>query len=114
MKNPFLKPKVKKESAVEEYLVQQVALAGGEARKVQFIGRQGAPDRVVILPGLLVWVELKSVTGTLRHAQAREHTRLREMAQEVFIIRTKPEVDFYLNEWIQQSEQWKKHARAEK
>lgn len=111
MKNPYLKPKVKKESTVEQYLVQQVELAGGEARKVAFIGRQGAPDRVVILPGVIAWVELKSATGTLRYAQEREHIRLREMGQEVFVLRTKEEVDIYLREWVYTSSEWKTGQR---
>ena len=104
MKNPFAKPKVKKESTVEKYLVQEVINAGGEARKVQFIGRQGATDRVVIFPFVIVWVELKSATGTLRFAQEREHQRLREMGQQVFVIRTKEEVDLYVREWAQESQ----------
>lgn len=113
MKNPFLKKRVKKESTVELYLKKQVELAGGEVRKLAFLGRQGAPDRVAILPGVLVFVELKSAVGKLRPAQEREHERLKLMGQHVVTIREKWEVDFLLGKWIKLSEQWKKDLNAE-
>jgi hypothetical protein len=39
-----------RESVIEKYLVQQVKALGGEVRKVKWIGRRGAPDRIVMLP----------------------------------------------------------------
>ena len=39
-----------RESAIEQYLVKRVGELGGEVRKVQWGGRRGAPDRVVMLP----------------------------------------------------------------
>ncbi|QII84231.1 VRR-NUC domain-containing protein [Bordetella hinzii] len=39
-----------RESQVENYLVEQVKMLGGEVRKVRWIGRNGAPDRLVMLP----------------------------------------------------------------
>lgn len=39
-----------RESVVEAHLVKRVKALGGEVRKVQWIGRRGAPDRVVMLP----------------------------------------------------------------
>ena len=113
MKNPLLKKRVKKESNVETYLKEQVELAKGEVRKLAFIGRQGAPDRVVLLPGVLVFVELKSAVGKLKGPQEREHERLKAMGQHVVTIREKWEVDFFLGEWIKLSEQWKKNLNAE-
>ena len=38
-----------RESSIEDYLVRRVKELGGECRKVQWIGRKGAPDRVVML-----------------------------------------------------------------
>ena len=40
-----------RERDVEQYLVEQVKAKGGEVRKVKWIGRNGAPDRIVMLPG---------------------------------------------------------------
>jgi hypothetical protein len=36
-----------RESQIEKYLVAKVKELGGEVRKVQWVGRRGAPDRVV-------------------------------------------------------------------
>lgn len=38
------------EAKIEAYLVKQVKALGGEVRKVKWIGRRGAPDRLVMLP----------------------------------------------------------------
>lgn len=40
-----------RESDIEKYLVKRVKELGGECRKIQFIGRPGAPDRLVMLDG---------------------------------------------------------------
>ena len=93
------------ERAVERYLAQQVRRYGGECRKVSFVGHTGAPDRVVMLPaqqnqiGLVFWVELKTLTGALRHAQVREHARMRALGQLVYVLRTPEEVDACLDMW---------------
>ena len=111
--NPFRNKRVKKESNVERHLTQQVQLAGGEVRKLTFIGRRGAPDRVVMLPGVLVFVELKSAVGSLSPPQKREHARLKAMGQHVVTTREEWEVDFFLGSWIKMSEQWKKALNVE-
>lgn len=40
-----------RERDIEKHLVQRVKALGGEVRKVQWPGRRGAPDRLVMLPG---------------------------------------------------------------
>ena len=91
-----------RESRIESYLVQQVKAHGGEVRKVQWIGRNGAPDRVVMMParlaastidcawcnpkGLAVWVELKATGEAPTAAQLREHKRMRGVGQIVLVI----------------------------
>lgn len=40
-----------RESQIEKHLVKRVKELGGECRKIQWIGRRGAPDRLVMLPG---------------------------------------------------------------
>lgn len=39
-----------RESKIEAHLIKRVKEIGGETRKVQWIGRDGAPDRLVMLP----------------------------------------------------------------
>lgn len=98
-----------RERDIEDYLVKRVKAMGGEVRKVQWIGRNSAPDRFVMLPpkfvreagdvlvyeGLGVWVELKSPqtiktfpADARERAQAREHKRMRELGQRVEVIGT--------------------------
>lgn len=48
-----------RESAVERYLIRQIEEAGGETRKVKWIGRTRAPDRLVLMDGFACFVELK-------------------------------------------------------
>lgn len=85
-----------RERDIEDYLVKRVKAMGGEVRKVQWIGRVGAPDRLVMLPfneslysGRLkttVWVELKAPGAKPRPSQLREHDRMRAMGQRVEVI----------------------------
>ena len=85
-----------KESDIEDYLVKRVREKGGEVRKVKWIGRNGAPDRLVMLKGIhnhTVWVELKApgLAALFPHTpherqQHREHERMRAMGQRVVVI----------------------------
>lgn len=85
-----------RESIIEKHLVKRVKELGGEVRKVQWVGRRGAPDRLVMLPFgyrsgpnssiRTFWVELKA-TGIKPEAhQLREHARMRAMGQRVVVI----------------------------
>jgi hypothetical protein len=95
-----------RERIIEEYLVAKVKQLGGEVRKVVWVARNSAPDRLVMLPGkpssqgyqprqggVTIWVELKASGGKLKfpcdareRAQQREHLRMRAMGQRVEII----------------------------
>lgn len=81
-----------RESTIEKYLVAQVKAIGGEVRKVQWLGRNGAPDRVVMLPRAsiwlhrTVWVELKAPGKAPEPHQLREHKRMRNVGQTVVVI----------------------------
>jgi len=83
-----------KEKVVETYLVRAVEEAGGEAFKVQFIGRRACPDRVVMLPGRpCIWVEVKAPGEKPRVDQQRMHTRMRALGQTVEVVDTLDTVD---------------------
>lgn len=75
-----------RESVIERRLVERVRALGGEVRKVQWIGRRGAPDRLVMLPAGCCWVELKAPGKTAEPHQVREHERMRRMGQRVEVI----------------------------
>ncbi len=82
-----------RERDVERYLVRQVKTAGGEVRKVKWLGRRGAPDRLAMLPGFSVWVEVKAPGVPLKKHQQREHERMRRMGQTVAVIDSVAGVD---------------------
>lgn len=107
-----------KERDIERYLVRRVKELGGECRKVKWIGRSGAPDRLVMLPpqNLLawdnvihpgavrlrepfsrvartIWVELKAPGEKATAAQQREHQRMRAMGQCVEVVDSFERVD---------------------
>jgi hypothetical protein len=106
-----------RESTIEKYLVKRVKELGGEVRKVMWLGRRGAPDRLVMLPGrpidfqvtvaavmrtyttpaLTVWVELKAPGKVAEPHQAREHARMRKMGQWVVVIDSLEGVDRLLS-----------------
>ena len=98
-----------KERDIERHLVNRVKELGGEVRKVQWVGRRGAPDRLVMLPeqrkrvrhdgpwgtryydrlvssARTVWVELKAPGKKPEPHQLREHNRMRAMGQRVEVI----------------------------
>lgn len=84
-----------RERDVEAHLVKRVKELGGEVRKVQWVGRLGAPDRLVMFPFMLeadggytssIWVELKAPGAKPRPSQVREHERMRAMGQRVVVI----------------------------
>lgn len=75
-----------RERDVEQYLVEQVKAKGGEVRKVRWIGRHGAPDRIVMLPDRTIWVELKAPGEKAKPHQVREHERMRRMGQRVEVV----------------------------
>lgn len=100
-----------KERDIERHLVKRVKALGGEVRKVQWIGRRGAPDRLVMLPctcsyyrpdGMLlsspvVWVELKAPGAAPQAHQMREHQRMREKGQHVVVLDSVEGVDDLLS-----------------
>lgn len=90
-----------RERDIEVHLVKRVKALGGEVRKVQWIGRRGAPDRLVMLPERVVrlnehttyrhkpcslWVELKAPGVEPEPYQLREHARMRALGQTVIVI----------------------------
>ncbi len=86
-----------RESTVEEYFDSQVRLSGGDVRKVEWIGRRGAPDKLAGWPnGNHGFVELKRPRGQVEAHQLREHTAMRRMGLPVAIVSTFAEVDEYV------------------
>lgn len=102
-----------RESEIEKYLVKRVKELGGEVRKVKWIGRMGAPDRVVWLPteytmdgrvdwghewwSRSFWCEVKRPGEKPEPHQLREHARMRKMGQRVEVVDSFEAVDSVLS-----------------
>lgn len=78
---------------IEKYLVKRVEALGGQCVKLKFINRRGAPDRVVLLPGRHLLIELKTTGLKAEAHQLREHERLRAAGFEVYVIDSFEKVD---------------------
>ena len=87
-----------RERDIEKYLVKRVKEAGGEIRKVKWIGRRGAPDRVVFLHGSH-WVELKAPGENPRPEQTREHNRMWDKGAFVHVFDSFEEIDQRIAWW---------------
>jgi hypothetical protein len=101
-----------RERDVEAYLAKRVKAMGGEVRKVQWVGRKNAPDRLLMLPTIVngcvtdrtIWVEVKNPRTVVtfpanahERAQAREHKRMRALGQRVEVIGTLYQVEELLS-----------------
>lgn len=105
------------EGRIEAYLKRRVKETGGEIRKLSWIGRRGAPDRMVwwnrvvwtsrqllyatnFYP-IFVFVEVKRPGEKPTAQQHREHERMRSAGFEVVVVDTEESVNVFVNE-IQQ------------
>lgn len=80
-----------KESTVESYLVKQVEMQGGKAKKMY---NRNDPDRLILLPYMeAFFVETKATGKKPRPGQLREFDRLRKLGFSVYIADSIEEVD---------------------
>jgi hypothetical protein len=85
-----------RERDVSAYLNAEVEKLGGEIRRVQWIGRNNAPDKLVLLDGASGWVEEKRTGKDAEAAQKREHDRLRKAGLFVRVVDSRADVDMFL------------------
>lgn len=87
------------EGKVEAYLKKRVAETGGRQRKLQWIGRSGAPDRMVWWPGPdLHFVEVKRPGGRIHPLQVLEMGRLQNDGFNVHVVSSEAEVDAFIEQ----------------
>lgn len=87
------------ERTVENHFVMRAKACDGEVRKLTYIGRRGAPDRLLVLPpGRVFFVELKRPGGPTKDHQLREHARLRGVGADVRVLDTIAAVDAFFSE----------------
>ena len=59
-----------------------------ESRRLICGTEAGTPDLLVMLPGRVVWIELKSPTGRLTATQRRWHEQARRLGHTVYVCRS--------------------------
>lgn len=84
-----------RESEIEAALDAAVRAAGGQTRKIKWIGRRHAPDRLVLLNGAH-FVEVKRPGEKPREGQARELETLRRHGVRACWIDTTEKVDAFI------------------
>lgn len=105
------------EAKVEAHLVKRTKAIGGEVRKLKWVGRRHAPDRMLMLPEKTTTVrghlgsthihviryashpliEVKRPGEKARAGQLREHQRLRDAGFEVYVLDTIEKVDNFFD-----------------
>lgn len=86
------------ESEIEKRLVREIRKMGGMAYKFVSPGNTGVPDRIVILPGVITFVELKTETGRLSPGQKRQIGKLQDLGMKVVVLHGMKELEEFLNE----------------
>jgi hypothetical protein len=88
-----------RESKIEHYFVAEVKKLRGEIRKIRWISRRGAPDRMVWIPGWLFpkMPEMKAPGKKLEAHQKREHKKLKKMGITCCKLDSYADVDRFLN-----------------
>lgn len=82
-----------RERDVEAYLVRRVEAMGGWAPKFVPLHLTGFPDRIVILPGRVAFVEVKRPGGRLSPAQKINLGRLRALNVPALVVYSTEDVD---------------------
>lgn len=77
---------MKTEKDIENYLVDEAKKIGALVRKCQWVGHNHCPDRVIMTPWSTVWVEVKAPNQKPRAGQLREHERMRDAGQSVWVV----------------------------
>ena len=87
------------EREVEKKLVDGVRRMGGRAYKFVSPGKDGVPDRIVVLPDTApMFVELKTESGKLSSLQKVQITRLEKLGQNVRVLYGTKDVENFLEE----------------
>jgi len=87
-----------RERDIEAYLRERVKVMGGWAPKWTSPGNNGVPDRIIFLPGVITFAELKAPGKKPDPLQIVQHRRLRALGCDVRVIDSKEQVDALLLE----------------
>ena len=82
-----------REHVIEDYLIQRVDSAGGIAIKLTSSNNRGLPDRLCLLPGVIIFVELKAPGKKPFKLQRLWIDLLRALGFKAVVIDSRPKVD---------------------
>ncbi len=87
------------EKDIEKYLIDNVKKLGGRCYKFTSPGNSGVPDRIVFLPGgVIYFVELKTKSNVPKPHQKVQIRRLTRLGQEVRVLRGLDQVKEFVDE----------------
>lgn len=86
-----------REAKVERHLQHRIKRLGGECLKWTSPGNAGVPDRLVIIHGKVIAVEVKTYNGRLSHVQARMLERLSLAGMYVQVVFGREGVDAFVD-----------------
>jgi hypothetical protein len=90
----------RREAYIEKEVCKYAKTLGWRPRKVQYVGRRGAPDRwFTASGGRLVIIEFKDPNGKLSVAQKREIAYLRANDFSVYVVDSIEEGRAIFDEW---------------
>jgi hypothetical protein len=90
-----------KERDIEAYLRDRVKALGGIAFKFVSPGHAGVADRIVCMPGGVVWfVEVKAPGGKLSPLQRLFEVQMSQLDMRYVTIWSKDEVDQWVKNWL--------------
>jgi hypothetical protein len=90
----------RRENKVESYLNSQIEKLGGITRKWVSPGHDGVPDRIIIIHGLIYFVEVKTPDGVMSPVQVREQERLYNAGAPVCVVYGAEGVDHFIREVV--------------
>lgn len=95
-----------RERVIERYLVQEVKKLGGRAVKLTSSNNRGLPDRLIILPGFIGFIELKAPGRTPTDLQRNWILFIKSCGHAALVIDSRPRVDAFID--------WYKHLKSYK
>ena len=90
--------KTAREKPVEMHLKKQTEMRGGTALKILPWVNAGWPDRLLIFPDKIFFVETKSKTGSLSPRQKAIHKKLEALRHKVYTLNTVEAVNKFFYE----------------
>jgi hypothetical protein len=84
------------ERDIEVYLVKRVKALGGHAYKFVSPSNRGVADRLVVLPGVVWFVEVKAEGGRLSPLQTLFIEQMKRLDQNVIVVWNKEDVDRWI------------------